>query len=394
MPIKDDLGIYLITYNRVEKLSATLKKILSDSPIRDYNITILDNASTDATEDIIKPYLKDRENLKYIRNPKNIGISGNIIKAMELASKKWLWIICDDDDFDWSNWDEIEQALKQDYDIVHTTYTEGFRNGTYPYLINEEAFLPTGIYQTKYIDSITLQNAYGIASELLPHQAIGCRVINEKGKIFVPQKRCVIQSYGDKFNYIRSKKANFYPRLTEYQILRGYLNVYQLIEDEKIRTECSNVLCLGQNFKNSMRWFVNTNPNNNLQNIFDILLDIDDEKKKEFVSVLEEENVQKFNDFTDKLNLYSNNKWQRLFNDNEKLKRDNENLTWQITNLTNIVKSLNQERNKQINTLTEKINDIFDRPTTLQQIFSIKNRDNHKVWTIFGIKLKFKRKQH
>ena len=154
--IKDDLEIFIITYNRAEKLKATLESIFN-SPVKNCNIKILNNSSTDNTEEICKnaisafyPQSDDNKNVTYIKNNKNIGISGNIIKAMELASKKWLWIVADDDGFDWSHWDEIENALNQDYDIVHTTYTEGFRNETYPYIINEEAFIATSIYNTKH----------------------------------------------------------------------------------------------------------------------------------------------------------------------------------------------------------------------------------------------------
>ena len=141
--IKDDLEIFLITYNRIEKLKYTLKKIL-ESPIKDFDIKILDNFSDDGTKEFCDKFAKQYKNFVYIRNKINLGISGNIIRAMELASKKWLWILCDDDDFDWNNWNEIEQALdSDDYDIVHTTYTEGFRSEEYSYLINEEAFVPT-----------------------------------------------------------------------------------------------------------------------------------------------------------------------------------------------------------------------------------------------------------
>ena len=304
MSLINDLDIFLITYNRAEKLKNTLNKIFYGSPVEEFIITVIDNDSSDETSSVVTSFSVDHNNLRYIRNIKNLGISGNIIKAMELASKKWVWFICDDDDFDWSNWGEIVQALNGDYDIVHTTYTAKFRNESYPYLLNEEAFLPTGIYRTKYIDSTTIQNAYAISYTLLPHLAIGCRVVNNRGKIFVPNKRCVLQCYDDKFNYLRCGRGGFYHRLTNYQILVGYINAYQLIEDEKLRYDCSHVLCLGQDFKHSMMWFASQNPGNDLHNIFDILLNVNEDMQKDLISVLKEKKVDVFFDLIDRLRLY------------------------------------------------------------------------------------------
>lgn len=370
MSIKDRLKIVLITYNRCVKLRDTLNKIFEDnSPIKDFDITILDNASTDNTKNVCLDFQTQHNNLKYICNCRNVGISGNIIKAMELAEKEWHWIICDDDDFDWSNWDEIENALNEDYDIVHTTYTVGYRNITYPYLINEEAFLPTSIYNSKHITSITLQNAYAIAHTLLPHQAIGCKVLNEGGKIFIPENRLVIQCYEDKFNYIRAKQEGIYQRLTEYQILAGYINVYQLINDEKLRDECLDVLCLGKDFAGSMNWFLDTNPNDNLFNIFEILLTVSDNKKAEFIRCLTNKHKIKYFDFIQKLVNYDNNNFLNIKKDFEQIKQT-------IINLS--------EQHKLIIKKLEK-------PPILQQIFSVKNEGRHKVLRILGIKFKFRR---
>ena len=294
MSVKDDLEIFLITFNRFEKLKNTLDKILS-GPISGYDIKILDNASDDKTQQYCEDFVKSHKNFTYIRNKINLGISGNIIRAMELASKKWLWIICDDDDFDWDNWGEIENALTKDYDIVHTTYTEGFRSEEYAYLINEEAFIPTCIYNTKHITPLTMQNAYAMAYTLLPHHAIGCKVINENGKIFVPQKRCVLQGTSDKLNFVRMPRKGMFHKLDDFQLLSGYVGAYKLIEDENIRNQCNNVLCLGNNFMGSMEWFLSNNPRGNIYNIFEILLSVSNENKKELLKVLEKYNNEAFN---------------------------------------------------------------------------------------------------
>lgn len=113
MSVKDKLQIILITYNRAKHVESTFKQILSEtSPIKDFNILVLDNNSTDNTSDIVRHWQKQFLNLQYQKNNYNIGISGNIAKAMEIANQKYLWIIADDDKYDFSNWAEVEFAIE------------------------------------------------------------------------------------------------------------------------------------------------------------------------------------------------------------------------------------------------------------------------------------------
>lgn len=288
MPVKDKLQIFLITYNRADCLKKTLEQVLADnSPIKDYDITILDNASMDNTQEVCKNICDYYPNINYIRNKINVGISGNIIKAMELASKEWFWIICDDDEFNWTNWKEIEDAIISDeYDIVHTTYPEGLRTQEYAYLINEEAFLPTSIYRTALIDTNIMQNAYAMTYLLLPHHAIGCKVINKNGKIFVPQIRHVIQGNPHGSDWFRAEREGMFHRLNNYQLLAGYIGAYTLIQDPQKKEKCCSVLCMGSSFYKSMKWFVRSNPGQDLYNVFEILLTVNDKQKGELVKLL------------------------------------------------------------------------------------------------------------
>lgn len=270
MHIHEQLEIFLITYNRAENLDKTLRQIFADSsPIRSCSITVLDNCSTDRTAETVQAYLT-HANLKYIRNAYNVGLGGNLVKAMEMARKPYFWILCDDDDFDWTQWNEVEQALASGiYDIVMTTYSEGFRNETIPYLLNEMAFVPSAIYKTAHIDHTVMTNAYAMAHNLFPFHALSIKIINNKGKIFVPKGRVILQGKGQKSHAAKKLKAGVYKRLQTFSLLWGYIDAYSLIEDKKLRYECMDVLCLGKGFLSSMlvfmKWFPFT-----MQNLFDI----------------------------------------------------------------------------------------------------------------------------
>lgn len=110
--INKDLDIFLITYNRVDKLKDIVSDILSDnSPIKNCSITFLDNCSTDGTSEFLKELVKKYVNIIHIRHKANIGGNANIVRALEYVSKKYFWILCDDDTIDFRYWNEILYGL-------------------------------------------------------------------------------------------------------------------------------------------------------------------------------------------------------------------------------------------------------------------------------------------
>lgn len=254
MTITNDLDIFIITYNRASYLDKTIQKLLCmDSPIKDCQITILDNASTDNTKNIVAKHQNKNTNLRYIKNNRNLGAVLNIIKAMELADKKWLWILGDDDDYDWSAWPEIEDALNKDYDAVNTCWHDGAKSNEYKYLLNESGFIATSIVNTKHLTSTTLQNAAYNSISMDPHSAIMAKIINEKGKIYVPEKKLCIENLNNKDNSnIIIKDKLLHHDILFYNIIYSKLKVYQLIKDKKQRYECNEILVLGKNFEFSM----------------------------------------------------------------------------------------------------------------------------------------------
>lgn len=87
-------SVVIITYNRCEFLKANLSILLLQT-FRDYEVIISDNASTDATPDVVSSF-KDKR-IKYLRNKQNIGFPKNIRQAMLKASGKYIFALGDDD---------------------------------------------------------------------------------------------------------------------------------------------------------------------------------------------------------------------------------------------------------------------------------------------------------
>lgn len=92
------LSICITTYNRAEWLTLSLKNLirLIPNPCKDIEILVCDNTSTDHTPDVVKPYL-NRADFRYYRNPKNVGMLGNLRVTAHHASGQYIWILGDDD---------------------------------------------------------------------------------------------------------------------------------------------------------------------------------------------------------------------------------------------------------------------------------------------------------
>ena len=187
--VTDDLQVVLITYNRKRALGHTLERVFApDSPIRGCSITVLDNCSTDGSGELLAAAAAEHPNLTVVSRRRNIGGNANIVRAFELADRKYIWVLCDDDDFDWSQWPPVERALASDeYDIVYTV-SHVARPSDSPdvgYLAFLAAFVPGCIYRTAHITGDVLQNMYAMIHTWYPHCVLSLHVLcNLKGRAF------------------------------------------------------------------------------------------------------------------------------------------------------------------------------------------------------------------
>lgn len=186
MNTKEQLQIILITYNRSRYLRRTLERILSDqSPIRDYDITIFDNHSTDDTCEIINAFKDNHPNLKHLRHHVNIGGNANIARALESRSKDYLWILCDDDDYDWTSWSLLESAIARGDELicVSTFNLKNDNKEDFRYLVNQMTFLPANIYSKKLLSEAAIRNIHDNIATMFPQLVPVIMHINNGGRI-------------------------------------------------------------------------------------------------------------------------------------------------------------------------------------------------------------------
>lgn len=120
------LTIFIVTYNRANYLQLCIKSILEQT-YTEFQLVILDNASTDITQHIVKSFNDNR--IFYIRHPKNIGGIANINYAINMCETKYFVIFHDDDIMDKdmikAELDELEK--NEEYVLVSSlcTYIDG-----------------------------------------------------------------------------------------------------------------------------------------------------------------------------------------------------------------------------------------------------------------------------
>jgi glycosyltransferase involved in cell wall biosynthesis len=89
------LTIAILTHNRYANLVCTLKSLEPVIPMQGLKIMVFDNASSDNTEQLMSEYTSRYRSVEYIRNSMNLGIEGNIARALTTPDSKYIWLLSD-----------------------------------------------------------------------------------------------------------------------------------------------------------------------------------------------------------------------------------------------------------------------------------------------------------
>ena len=256
---KEKLEIIIITYNRHLYLKRTVESFLAqNSPVKNIQITILDNNSTDNTREYVLNLQKDFPNIRYVRNKYNVGLGGNVVKAVELVEKDYFWLMGDDDQLDFSNWSEVEKAIDNDNDMIFMAtkaYEDEVKNvfKLFPefnkskekdliikgILVAQFIFISSSIYKKSLIDDVVAKNLYDGVYTVCPQSALFCKVINENHKYYVLKNGpVVIYGYDGKADVSYNRgyiDENLYPRVAKLSFFAGAANALCLLKDRKIR---------------------------------------------------------------------------------------------------------------------------------------------------------------
>jgi glycosyltransferase involved in cell wall biosynthesis len=94
--MKDLVSICIPVYNGGKYLRQCLDSVLSQT-FQNIEILIVDDCSTDDSPEIVQQYLKIHPSIRYFKNEKNLGLTGNWNKCIELANGEWIKFVFQDD---------------------------------------------------------------------------------------------------------------------------------------------------------------------------------------------------------------------------------------------------------------------------------------------------------
>lgn len=117
------VSIIMPSYNTGHFIEETIQSVIGQT-YANWELIIVDDCSTDNTDDVVKPFLSDQR-IKYIKNDKNSGAAFSRNKALREAKGKWIAFL-DSDDL-WEKQKLKKQILfmkENGYYFSYTNYSE------------------------------------------------------------------------------------------------------------------------------------------------------------------------------------------------------------------------------------------------------------------------------
>lgn len=111
------------SYNTGKYIAETIESVLVQT-YKDWELIIVDDCSTDDTDEVVKKYLSDKR-IEYLKNSHNSGAAVSRNRALREAKGKWIAFL-DSDDL-WMP-EKLEKQIdfmeKNDYHFSYTNYEE------------------------------------------------------------------------------------------------------------------------------------------------------------------------------------------------------------------------------------------------------------------------------
>lgn len=142
------LSFCIPTLNRGAVIGQTLDSILRQAT-EDIEIVVVDGASSDNTEAVIRSYSVRYPFVRYFRRDKNMGVDRDMSKSVELAEGDYCWLFPDDDTLEDGAVRRVMSALKDDPSLVvvnTSVYNSDLRDELLPRVMSlqsDRTYLPS-----------------------------------------------------------------------------------------------------------------------------------------------------------------------------------------------------------------------------------------------------------
>lgn len=111
------LSFCIPTLNRALFISQTLESIIEQRS-DEVEIVIVDGASTDNTEEIVRSFQQRSPRINYHRRDKNMGVERDTQKAIELARGEYCWLMTSDDVLKPGAVTKILEGIDEGHDLI------------------------------------------------------------------------------------------------------------------------------------------------------------------------------------------------------------------------------------------------------------------------------------
>lgn len=141
------VSIIMPSYNTAQYIGATIKSVLNQT-YTNWELIIVDDCSTDNTDDVVKNYLSDKR-IKYLKNEQNSGAAVSRNRALREAKGQWISFL-DSDDL-WMP-EKLEKQIcfmkENGYNFSYTDYEEISAEGnmTGVFVTGPKKITRTGMY--------------------------------------------------------------------------------------------------------------------------------------------------------------------------------------------------------------------------------------------------------
>lgn len=242
MSLQDKLQIIVITYNREKHIQHMLETLLdTKAPTQNLNILVLDNNSTDHTAEIVKTFQASHPNLSYQKNSYNIGLGGNIARALELCNMEYLWLLGDDDLLHFDAWPDLEEAIAKNKElIVAARYAiPAEHEKDVAYFMLQLSFISACVFKTSLFTDTIMTNVVNNIYTLFPHLAPIVSYINQ-GKadnIYLLPRPLASNGVhpGTDVSYVRGyENKELYLKQRSMTWIVGYANILFQIQNKKL----------------------------------------------------------------------------------------------------------------------------------------------------------------
>lgn len=198
------LELVLITFNRSAELRRTLSQ-LAESPFAGCRLTVLDNCSTDETPEVCAELAPRFDDFHVMRHRRNLGGGPNFLRAVETARAPYTWVVCDDDDLDFSDCSDVIETLEAgEVDLVCVggpgredwtpgATTLGALAAAGDRLFYVLTFIPSVIFRTELFDERALSDGYRAIDNLYPNFEFVRRQVERSASVLVSRSLIVLR---------------------------------------------------------------------------------------------------------------------------------------------------------------------------------------------------------